>query len=104
MAPQTQRHRKEEKTMSSFDGAVIKEQGVNFAIAVVKVSLLSQPAARDRALVEFAGAFGGLPTVLMAQDGQGVPTYYGRPDLVDFLASVPIEAIPWQQYTLRNPA
>lgn len=90
--------------MSSFDGAVVNEQCVNFAIAVVKRSILSQPATRDQALVEFAQAFDGLPTVLMAQDGQGVPTYYGRPDLVDFLASVPIDAIPWQHYTLRNAA
>jgi hypothetical protein len=90
--------------MSSFDGAVVNQQGVEFAIAVVNRSLLSQPAARDQAVLEFSEAFGGLPTVLMAQDGQGVPTYYGRPDIVDFLASVPMEAIPWQRYTVRNSA
>lgn len=90
--------------MSTIDGAVIEEQGVKFAVAVVQRSLLNQPSARDRALVEFAGLFGGLPTVLMAQDGRGVPTYYGRQDLVDFLASVPMESIRWQRYTISNAA
>jgi hypothetical protein len=40
----------------------------------------------------------------MVQDGRGTPTYYGRPDIVDLLASVPMDAIPWQRYTLRESA
>lgn len=90
--------------MSNFDGAVVEEQGVEFAIAVVKRSVLSTIGQRDQAQAEFSSVFGGLPTVLMAQDANGVPTYYGRRDLVDFLASVPVDAIPWRQYTLRNAA
>lgn len=90
--------------MSSIDGAVIEEGGVKFAVVVVRPSLLNQPSARDQATIDFAGLFGGLPTVLMAQNSQGVPTYYGRPDLVDFLASVPMEAIPWQRYTISDAA
>jgi len=90
--------------MSSFDGAVIREQGVKFAVAVVKRSVLSAPGARDRAQAEFSSVFGGLPTVLMAQDASGTPDYYGRRDLVNFLASVPMAAIPWQRYTLQNAA
>ncbi len=90
--------------MSSFDGAVVTEQGVEFAIAVVRKSVLDTPSARDQAIVEFSAAFGNLPTVLMAQDARGVPNYYDRSDIVDFLASVPMEAIPWRQYTLQNAA
>ena len=84
-----------------FDGAVVREQGVEFAIAVVKSSLFSKStSAKDQAAANFSVAFGGVPTVLVAQNGQGTPTYYGRPDLVDFLASVPMEAIPWAEYTI----
>ncbi|HWO83270.1 MAG TPA: hypothetical protein VNM38_05705 [Solirubrobacterales bacterium] len=90
--------------MSSFDGAVINQHGVEFAIAVVRRSVFDTPGARDQAIVEFSATFGNLPTVLMAQDSQGVPSYYGRPDIVDFLASVPMEAVPWQRYTLQNAA
>jgi len=88
--------------MSSFDGAVVNEQGVTFGIAVVRSSILSNPQARDQAILEFSAVFGGIPTVLMVQGSRGVPTYYGRQDIVDFLASVPMEAIPWQQYTVSN--
>jgi hypothetical protein len=90
--------------MSSFDGAVINQQGVEFAIAVVRRSVFDTPGTRDQAIMEFSAAFGNLPTVLMAQDSRGVPSYYGRPDIVDFLVSVPMEAVPWQRYTLQNAA
>ena len=36
----------------------------------------------------------------MSQDGRGVPSYWGRPDIVRFLASVPINALPWRNYRL----
>lgn len=88
----------------NFDGAVVEEQGVTFAIAVVQRSLIDQPGKRDDAIIEFSATFGGLPTVLMGQDSWGTPTYYGRPDIVDFLSSIPMEAIPWQTYTLRSAA
>ncbi|HET9395352.1 MAG TPA: hypothetical protein VFO36_04785 [Nitrospiraceae bacterium] len=85
--------------MSSFDGAVVKEQGVTFGIAVVRRSVLDNPTARSQAIAEFSAVFGGIPTVLMAQDGQGTPTYFGRQDIADFLASIPMESIPWQHYS-----
>jgi hypothetical protein len=44
--------------------------------------------------------FGGIPTVLMAQDFQGTPTYYGRSDIAEFMASVPLEAVRWKEYTV----
>ena len=84
----------------AFEGAVIREQGVTFAIAVVQRSVLDNAARRDRALQEFHSVFGGIPVVLMAQDAHGVPTWYGRRDLTAFLSNVPLEAIPWQRYSV----
>ena len=57
--------------MSSFDGAVVDEQGVTFGIAVARRSVLDNPTARNQAIAEFSEVFGDIPTVLMAQDGQG---------------------------------
>jgi hypothetical protein len=85
----------------SFDGAVIREQGVTFAIAIVKPWVLNSVPDRDNQVVAFSRVFDGLPTVLMAQDSNGTPTYYGRRDLVDFMARVPVEAVPWKRYELR---
>lgn len=85
-----------------FEGAVIKEQGVTFAVAIVRSSVLQSPGERANAQAAFAQVFDGLPVVLMAQDGRGRPSYWGRPDLSRFLANVPLEAIPWRRYTYDN--
>ena len=83
----------------NFDGAVIQEQGVTFAIAVVRRGVISSPGERDQTLAYFQNFFGGIPVVLMEQDHQGIPTWYGRPDLTRFLQGVAVGTIPWQRYT-----
>jgi hypothetical protein len=83
-----------------FDGAVIEEQGVTFGVAIVKSHVLNSPTDREDAIRAFTGVFGGIPTILMAQDSRGTPTYFGRNDIVDFMAGVPVEAIPWSEYTV----
>lgn len=81
-----------------FQGAVVHEQGVTFGIVVVKPSVLSNPSVRE-AMQEFGiEAFGFMPIVLMAQNTRGVPTYWGRKDIVNFLSRVPMQCIPWQEY------
>lgn len=82
----------------NFDGAVIQEQGVTFAIAVVRRGVLGAPSQRDQTIAYFETFFGGMPVVLMEQDSRGVPTWYGRPDLTRFLQNVPVETIPWKRY------
>ena len=84
-----------------FQGAVIKEQGVTFAIVVVKRSDVGNRNEADRTIASFQRVFPGMPVVLMSQDATGTPAYYGRKDIVRFLAKVPLSAIPWKQYTLR---
>jgi len=84
-----------------LEAAIINEQGVDFAVVAVKRSLLDQPARRDEAIVEFSAVFDHLPTVLMGQDSNGTPRYYGRDDLVRFVANVPFEALPWAEYSVN---
>ena len=83
-----------------FQGAVIREQGVTFAVVIVKRHVLDNSFEADRAIAAFQPAFPGLPVVLMAQDHQGVPTYYGRRDISKFMASVLLECVPWAEYSL----
>jgi hypothetical protein len=83
----------------NFDGAVIREQGVAFAIAVVRRGVLANPTQRDETIAYFQSYFGGIPIVLMEQDHQGTPTWYGRTDLTRFLQNVPVATIPWRRYT-----
>jgi hypothetical protein len=83
-----------------FQGAVIKEQGVTFAVVVVKKYIIGNKLKADRAIQSFQTVFPGIPVVLMAQDARGIPTYYGRRDIVGFMAKVPLEAVPWKEYSI----
>jgi hypothetical protein len=83
----------------SFDAAVVREQGVTFAVVVVKDHVVSSDSSRREAIMAFGAHFPGVPIVLMAQDGRGRPTYWGRPDIVRFLARVPVNALPWKRFS-----
>lgn len=83
-----------------LQGAVIKEQGLTFAVVIVKKHIIDQPSEANKTINAFRPAFGFVPLVLMAQDSRGVPTYFGRPDIAKFLANVPMEAIPWREYSI----
>lgn len=78
-----------------IQAALTKEQGVTFAVVVVK-----QHALNDDARATFQPAFPGVPIVLMSQDSRGVPTYLGRPDIVRFLTNVPFQALPWREWSV----
>jgi hypothetical protein len=84
----------------NFDGAIIREQGVTFGVVIVKQHALNDLSRRGSLVSEASRAFGGIPTVLMAQDASGRARYYGRRDIVDFMAKVPLSAVPWKRYRL----
>lgn len=83
-----------------LEAALVKEQGQTFAVVVVRSSV---HAGGDRALREaaqsFRPVFPGVPIVLMWQDARGVPTYWGRLDIVRFLSRLHISQLPWQSWS-----
>lgn len=81
-------------------GAVIREQGQTFAVVIVKPHVVQNRTAAADAIQSFTPVF-GVPVVLMAQDGRGRPTFYGRQDIARFLSGVPLSAIPWREYTIN---
>ncbi|MBX9689085.1 MAG: hypothetical protein K2X27_20415 [Candidatus Obscuribacterales bacterium] len=81
-----------------FEGALIREQGITFGVAIVEQHQL-RSTDRDKVVLQFSRIFRA-PTVLMAQDNRGIPQYYGRKDIVNFLANVPLAAIPWREYNV----
>lgn len=80
-----------------FDGAKIREQGVTFAIVVVKPYVLTSPS-KEQIRTSFIPFFGNVPIILMAQSSRGIPTYDGRRDIVHFLANINPARIPWKHY------
>lgn len=82
-------------------GAVIKEQGLTFAIVVVKKHIVDSQTQSGDAISSFSQLFPGMPLVLMAQDSRGIPKYRGRKDIVSFLANIHPSQIPWKEYTFN---
>jgi hypothetical protein len=84
----------------TFEGALIREQGVSFAVVVVKPQVFTTSTAAEDLIRAFTPAFDGVPVVLMAQDGRGRPTYYGRKDIARFMAGVPLRRVRWKRFTI----
>lgn len=87
--------------MIKVQGAVIKEQGVIFAITVVKRHVLNSQIQSQQTAQSFQPLFPGMPIVLMGQDSRGTPTYSGRKDIVAFLSNINPSRIPWKEYTFN---
>lgn len=83
-----------------FQGAVIKEQGQTFAIVIVKMFVLNSPSERESIQNSARNLFPGMPVILMAQDSRGIPKYWGRTDIVNFLVNIAVSQIPWKEYTV----
>ncbi len=90
-----------EETLMNLQAAVIKEQGVTFAVVVVKKHIVDNKFQGEQAIQSFSSYFPGMPIVLMAQDTRGVAHYLGRKDLVNFLSRLHISQIPWRNYSVN---
>lgn len=83
-----------------IDAALVKEQGVTFAVVVVKKHVVDNPVVAQQAIGSYRSAFPGVPIILMGQDSRGGATYYGRRDIVRFLSKIPFQALPWKRWNL----
>jgi hypothetical protein len=81
-------------------GAAISIEGASFAIALVGMDLVSNPGEADMAINSMQPSFGDVPVVLMAQKDDGTPVYYGDEELVRSLAFVPVDKMPWKEYSV----
>lgn len=79
----------------------LREQGVNFAIVLVKKHILDNPFERAEMIRSCQNLFPRVPVVLAAQNFRGDMSYYGRQDIAKFLSRVPFQAIPWSEYRVR---
>jgi hypothetical protein len=81
----------------SFDVALVREQGIEFAVVAVKSHVVASPTSRQEAAASFERAFPRVPIVLMSQDARGRPTYWGRRDIVGFLSRIAVQRLPWRR-------
>lgn len=81
-----------------INGAVIKEQGVTFAIISVKPHITRYTTTSIQARQNFSYFFPNMPIILMSQNETGIPRFIGRKDIVDFLKTIRLNQIPWKKY------
>jgi len=81
--------------------ALVKEQGVNFAVVNVKRSVMTGPASNKNQLVSAFSREFGVPAVLMAQDSRGRMEFFGRRDLTQWLANNILDPgqLPWREFS-----
>lgn len=84
-----------------IEGAVLREQGVTFAIVVVKRHVVDNRTEAQSAIRSFGSVFPGMPILLMGQDSSGRAKYFGRPDIARFMSNVSASRVPWKRYTLN---
>jgi len=84
-----------------FRGALIKEQGVTFAVVEVTIDVLS---GGDRRVSDERARFAPIfkDVVLAARRPDGRAVYSGRPDVVRFLTTTGWNRIPWKRYRARK--
>jgi hypothetical protein len=84
-----------------IEGALIREQGISFAIVIVKPHVLNSNSECETMRRALLSVFVGVPIILMAQNHNGIPTYQGRTDIVHFLANIDASRIPWKRFTIN---
>lgn len=83
-----------------FEGAVVREQGITFAVVIVKKYIVDNANDARSAISGFTRFFPGMPVVLMGQDPSGRATYFGRPDIAKFLSRISPNRLSWKRYTI----
>lgn len=84
----------------TFVGALLPICDVDVLIVVVRPWILAAPHEATLYVTAFALRF-QRAIVLMAQDDQRVPTYYGPASIVRALRALPFEIIPWRRIPYR---
>lgn len=80
--------------MSSFEAALIKEQGVTFVVVSVRDSVIDNPSDAQRTSRTMSLTF-HCPAVLIGAERHRL---YGRRDLVNFLSRIDPSRLPWKRW------
>lgn len=86
-----------------FRGALIREQGITFAVVEVSADVIL---GGERMIAEererYRPIFKDAPIVLAGKGPDGRARFSGRPDIVRFLSSTGWARIPWKRYKARK--
>lgn len=86
-----------------FNGAIVKTAEKTVAIAVVEASFFAMPQNEKLAMMrKYAASLRNNPTIFMAEDADGNPQFYGRPDLINAVSDIPLTYMTWKEYEIKE--
>lgn len=80
--------------------AAITVQGNNLVIVLVGMDMVKNSGEADMAIDTLQPKFGNAPVILMAQREDTSPVYYGDQTLVSILGDIPVDEMPWKEYSI----
>jgi len=84
--------------MAQLHAALVREQNVTFAVAMMKDHVLNNPSIADQQIQAVAAALGCPLVVLMGERNRKLRG--NRKDVIDFVARIDPSQLPWRKYTV----
>ena len=84
--------------MAQLHAALVREQNVTFAVAMMKDHVLNNPSTADQQIRAVAEALGCPLVVLMGERNRKLRG--NRKDVVDFVSRIDPSRLPWKRYTV----
>jgi hypothetical protein len=81
--------------MTRIQAAVTKSGTAEFVVLAVKPSAIGNPTRREE-LQRLGERLFRRRTALLGEDGRS----WGPPDIVRWLQGVPVDSLPWREYTV----
>ncbi len=85
---------------AQLQAAAISLQGQRMLVALAGLDVVRSPGEADMLISDLRARFGGIDVVLMGQLDDGTPEYHGLPALVELLADLPVDKMPWKGYPI----
>ena len=86
---------------TALQAAAISLQGQSMLVVLVGLKVVQSPGEADMLRSDLQARFGGVSVVLMGQHEDGTPQFHGDAALVQLLAGVPIDRMPWKTYPIH---
>jgi len=84
--------------MTQLHAAVVREQNVTFAVAMMKDHVHNNPTTADQQIQAVASALGCTLVVLMGERNRKLRG--NRKDVVDFVSRIDPSRLPWKTWTI----
>lgn len=91
-----------EGSMKTYQGGTVIGHKKKFAIVKVGQEILDNKEMAIATIQSLLPFFEGLPVVLVAEENEGTPNYFARPDLMKFLMDFHLPSVEWKEYEVPD--